>query len=98
MVKVICNFAECAEIYGFPRAVRRHGGGDGYHRLPVATPWGNVDRPMMPDALPTMSDTGRQLMDSIHAAALADPWGLGLTMGVTNPLFDAIRARTDDGT
>jgi hypothetical protein len=93
-VKVVINFAECAEVYGFPRAVRRYAGGggcdSGYHRLPVATPFGNVDRPMMllPESMPIPVDVGPRLIDRIIEAALADPWGLGLTMGICNPLFD----------
>jgi hypothetical protein len=80
MVKVVCNYAECAELYGFPRAVRRHGGGSGYHRLPVATPWGNIDRPFMPDT--PKVDNRQRMMDFITQSALADPWGLGLVTGL----------------
>jgi hypothetical protein len=68
-VKTVLNFAECAEIYGFPRAVRRSVG-SGNFRLPVATPHGNLDRPFLPE--PMASSLADDIMIGLHTL---DDWG-----------------------
>jgi hypothetical protein len=92
-VKIVLAYAECAEVYGFPRAVRRGTCAGHNPRLPIATPWGLVDRDRLPDPVQIVAGVTDcfDLLAGIRQAALDDPWGYGLAMGLVDHFPNRLR-------